>query len=185
MVGLASDEPPQTPQSHPQPPQPKPHPQPPQTQPEEIIDLSSSSDERDQPPPRKMLIPKTEEAILPMEEEQRSQAVVEVVPIYPTQEVIDLSSSPEDDRQQQPFVVKQEQDVDTSPGSRLITSTLMSFRDQVPLEAPTFDLGVEEPLLTTQTMQAIDEIDEQLRQNPALLQSPEPSGTFDILADME
>ncbi|MED6108524.1 hypothetical protein PIB30_024704 [Stylosanthes scabra] len=132
-----------------------------------------------------MVIPKTEEANLPTEEEQPSQAVVEVVPIYPTQEVIDLTSSPEDDRQQQPFVVKQEQDVDTSPGSQLTASTLMSFRDQVPLEAPSFDLGVEEPLLTTHTMQAIDEIDEQLRQNPGLLQSPEPSGTFDILADME
>ncbi|MED6156367.1 hypothetical protein PIB30_013859 [Stylosanthes scabra] len=124
-----------------------------------------------------MAIPKTEEANLPTEEEKPSQAVVE--------EVIDLTSSPEDDHQQQPFVVKQEQDVDTSPGSQLITSTLMSFRDQVPLEAPSFDLGVEEPLLTTQTMQAIDEIDEQLRQNPGLLQSPEPSGTFDILADIE
>ncbi|MED6168686.1 hypothetical protein PIB30_013668 [Stylosanthes scabra] len=61
----------------------------------------------------------------------------------------------------------------------------MSFRDQVPLETPSFDLGVEEPLLTTQTMQAIDEIDEQLRQNPGLLQSPKLSRTFDILADME
>ncbi|MED6119596.1 hypothetical protein PIB30_013233 [Stylosanthes scabra] len=124
-----------------------------------------------------MVIPKTEEANLPTEEEQPSQAVVE--------EVIDLTSSPEDDRQQQPFVVKQEQDVDTSPGSQLTASTLMIFRDQVPLEAPSFDLGVEEPLLTTQTMQAIDEIDEQLRQNPGLLQSPKLSGTFDILADME
>ncbi|MED6193550.1 hypothetical protein PIB30_020694 [Stylosanthes scabra] len=64
-----------------------------------------------------MVIPKTEEANLPTEEEQPSQAVVEVVPIYLTQEVIDLTSSPEDDRQQQPFVVKQEQDVDTSPSS--------------------------------------------------------------------
>ncbi|MED6207379.1 hypothetical protein PIB30_035285 [Stylosanthes scabra] len=34
-------------------------------------------------------------------------------------------------------------------------------------------------------MQAIDEIDEQLRQNLGLLQSLEPSGTFDILPDME
>ncbi|MED6156838.1 hypothetical protein PIB30_018208 [Stylosanthes scabra] len=132
-----------------------------------------------------MVIPKTEEANLPTEEEQPSQAVVEVVPIYPTQEVIDLTSSPEDDHQHQPFVVKQEHDVDTSPGSQFIASNLMSFRDQVPLEAPSFDLGVEKPLLTTQTMQAIDEIDEQLRQNPGLLQSLEPSGTFDILADME
>ncbi|MED6121498.1 hypothetical protein PIB30_030805, partial [Stylosanthes scabra] len=169
-VGPANDEPAQTPQ--PQPQLPQPHPQPPQPQPEELIDISSSSDDGNQPPPRKMLIPKTDEANLPTEEAQPSQTVVE--------EVIDLSSSPEDDRQQQPFVVKQEQDVDTSPSSRIITDVLMCIKDQVPLEAPSFDLGVEEPLLTTQTMQAIVEIDEQLRQNPGLLQSPEPSGTFDI-----
>ncbi|MED6145839.1 hypothetical protein PIB30_028825 [Stylosanthes scabra] len=114
-----------------------------------------------------MMIPKTEEETLPTEEAQPppSQTVVEVVNIYPTQEVIDLSSSLEEDRQQ-PIVPKEEQDVDTSPSpqSQMISSVLVSIRrDNPPMEPPSFDLGVEPPLLTPQTMDAIDEIDDNYR----------------------
>ncbi|MED6204879.1 hypothetical protein PIB30_012926 [Stylosanthes scabra] len=88
-------------QPHQPPPQiPQPQQQPPHPQHEELIDTSSSSEDGSQPPPPKMMIPKSEEATLPTEEIQPppSQTVVEVVNIYPTQEVIDLSSSPEEDR---------------------------------------------------------------------------------------
>ncbi|MED6220982.1 hypothetical protein PIB30_050040 [Stylosanthes scabra] len=107
--------------------------------------------------------------------------------IYPTQEVIDLSSSPEEDRQQ-PIVPKEEQDVETSPSprSQMISSVLVSIRrEHQQMEPPSFDLGVEPPLLTPQTMDAIDDIDDQLQKNPSLLRTPDPLGTFNILADME
>ncbi|MED6144779.1 hypothetical protein PIB30_018627 [Stylosanthes scabra] len=182
-----SDEPHQPPQPPPQLPQPQ-H-QPPHPQHEDIIDISSSSEDESQPPPPKMIIPKTEEETLPTEEAQPppSQTVVEVVNIYPTQEVIDLSSSSEEDRQQ-PIVPKEEQDVDTSPSprSQMISDVLVSIRrDNPPMEPPSFDLGVEPPLLTPQTMDAINEIDDQLQKNPNLLRTPDPMGTSHILADME
>ncbi|MED6217145.1 hypothetical protein PIB30_015045 [Stylosanthes scabra] len=178
------DQPPQPPPQLPQP-----HQQPPHPQHEELIDISSSSKDGSQPPPPKMMIPKSEEATLPTEEAQPppSQTVVEVVNIYPTQEVIDLSSSPEEDRKQ-PIVPKEEQDVETSPSprSQIISSVLVSIRrEHQPIEPSSFDLGVDLPLLTPQTMEAIDEIDEQLQKNPSLLRTPDPLGTFDILADME
>ncbi|MED6145043.1 hypothetical protein PIB30_021400 [Stylosanthes scabra] len=128
-----------------------------------------------------MMIPKSEEETLPTEEAQPppSQTVVE--------EVIDLSSSPEEDRQQH-IVPKEEKDVETStsPRSQMISSVLVSIRQEhQPMEPPSFDLGVEPPLLTPQTMDAIDEIHDQLQKNPSLLRTPDPLGTFNILADME
>ncbi|MED6122185.1 hypothetical protein PIB30_037432 [Stylosanthes scabra] len=136
-----------------------------------------------------MMIPKSKEETLPTEEAQPppSQTVVEVVNIYPTQDVIDLSSSLEEDRQQ-PIVPKEEQVVDTSPSprSQMISSVLVSIRrEHQQMEPPSFDLGVEPPLLTPQTMDATDEIDDQLQKNPSLLRTPDPLGTFNILADME
>ncbi|MED6112662.1 hypothetical protein PIB30_063623 [Stylosanthes scabra] len=96
-----------------------------------------------------------------------------------------MSSSPEEDRQQ-PIVPKEEQDVETSPRSQMISSVLVSIRrDNPPLEPPSFDLGVKPPLLTPQTMDVIDEIDDQLQKNPNLLRTPDPLGTSHILADME
>ncbi|MED6174751.1 hypothetical protein PIB30_071986 [Stylosanthes scabra] len=180
-VGHSSDQP------QPQPQLRQPHPQTHYPQHEELIDISSSSEDENQPSKPKLVIPKIEEATLPTEEiqTQPSQAVVEVVNIFPTQEVIDLSSSPEEDRQQ-PLVPKEEHDVETSTRSQIISSVLVSIRlDHQPIEAPSFDLGVEEPPLTTQTMEAIDEIDEQLRKNPDLLRTPDPLGAHHILADME
>ncbi|MED6219438.1 hypothetical protein PIB30_035841 [Stylosanthes scabra] len=102
-----------------------------------------------------------------------------------TQEVIDLSSSPEEDRQR-PMVPKEEQDVYNSPRSQMISSVLVSIRrDHQTIETPSFDLGVEPPLLTPQMMDAIDEIDDKLKKNPELLRTPNPLGTDDIIADME
>ncbi|MED6168675.1 hypothetical protein PIB30_013657 [Stylosanthes scabra] len=140
-------------------------PEPPPPQYEELIDISSSSEDENQPPPPQIKITKTEEANLPTEEAQpqQSQAVVE-----------------------QPIVPKEEQDVETSPRSQIISSVLVSIRcDHQTLEPPSFDLGVEPPLLTPQTMDAIDDIDDHLKKNPELLRTPDPLGTFDILADME
>ncbi|MED6118958.1 hypothetical protein PIB30_007848 [Stylosanthes scabra] len=183
-VHFRPHQPPQPPPQLPQPQQQPPHPNH-----EDIIDISSSSEAESQPPPPKMVIPKTKEETLPTEEAQPppSQTVVEVVNIYPTQKVIDLSSSPEEDLQQ-PIVPKEEQDVDISPSprSQMISSVLVSIRrDNPPMEPPSFDLGVEPPLLTPQTMDAIDEIDDQLQKNPNLLRTPDPLGTSHILADME
>ncbi|MED6107070.1 hypothetical protein PIB30_010517 [Stylosanthes scabra] len=84
------------------------------------------------------------------------------------------------------MVPKEEQDVDHSPCSQIISSVLVSIRrDHQTIEAPSFDLGVEPPLLTPQTMDAIDEIDDKLKKNPELLRTPDPLGTDDIIADME
>ncbi|MED6177399.1 hypothetical protein PIB30_097754 [Stylosanthes scabra] len=187
QVERASDQHDETPQTH-SIPQPQPQRTPTESNNSENPAIDDSEDES-QPPPPKMMIPKSEEATLSTEEAQPppSQTVVEVVNIYPTQEVIDLSSSLEEDRQQ-PIVPKEEQDVDTSPSprSRIISSVLVSIRrEHQPMEPPSFDLGVEPPLLTPQTMDAIDEIDDQLQKNPSLLRTLDPLGTFNILADME
>ncbi|MED6220446.1 hypothetical protein PIB30_044858, partial [Stylosanthes scabra] len=159
---------------------PHPQPQPPPPQYEDLIDLSSSSEDGNQPPPPKFRIPKTEEAEEAQHAEeaqpQQSQTVVEVVNILPTQEVIDLSSSLEEDRKQ-PMVPKEEQDDDNSPHSQIISSVLVSIRrDHQPIGTPSFDLGVEPPLLTPQTMDAIDEIDDKLKKNPELDTRPFGNG---------
>ncbi|MED6201324.1 hypothetical protein PIB30_093785 [Stylosanthes scabra] len=91
-------------------PEPQSQQQPPQ---DDVIDLSSCSD--DKQPPHHMdvvhpLVPKVEKLQKdqpPPVLEQPSQSVVEVVPIYPTQEVIDVSSSSEDERP--PLIPKTEQ----------------------------------------------------------------------------
>ncbi|MED6119297.1 hypothetical protein PIB30_010539 [Stylosanthes scabra] len=173
----------------PQPQPPVPQQQLPPPQYEDLIDISSSSEDENQPPPPQFKIPKFEEVeeAQPTKEAQPqpSQTVVEVVNVLPTQEVIDISSSPEEDRQQH-IVPKEEQDVENSPRSRIISSVLVSIRrDHHTPEPPSFDLGVEPPLLTPQTMDAINDIDDKLKKNPELLKTPDPLGTFDILADME
>ncbi|MED6208055.1 hypothetical protein PIB30_041447 [Stylosanthes scabra] len=84
------------------------------------------------------------------------------------------------------MVSKKEQDIDHSPRSQIISSVLVSIRrDHQTLGSPSFDLGVEPPLLTPQAMDAIDEIDDKLKKNPELLRTPDPLGTDDIIADME
>ncbi|MED6163466.1 hypothetical protein PIB30_080192 [Stylosanthes scabra] len=126
----------QPPQPSPQ--LPEPQQQPPHPQHGEIINISSSSEDGSQPPPPKKPNPHPPKLWLKN--------------IYPTQDVIDLSSSPEEDRQQ-PIVPKEEQDVDTSPSphSQMISSVLVSIRrEHQQMEPPSFDLGVEPPLLTPQ-----------------------------------
>ncbi|MED6187304.1 hypothetical protein PIB30_075143 [Stylosanthes scabra] len=132
----------------------------------------------------KVLIPKTEEVHFPTNEGeppnvvcQPSQSIVEVIPIYPSQEVIDISSSSEDE--QPPLIPKEEKanehDV-SSPSSRIKTDVLMSMNlDRARDDIPSFDLGVGEPLLTKQVIEDITEMDDQLKNNPGLLKTPEPT----------
>ncbi|MED6135247.1 hypothetical protein PIB30_044536 [Stylosanthes scabra] len=125
-------------------PEPQPQQQPPQ---DDVIDLSSCSD--DKQPPHHMdvvhpLVPKVEklqEDQPPPVLEQPSQSVVEVVPIYPTQEVIDVSSSSEDERP--PLIPKTEQLDPYSPSAKIISEVLISMNRD---EAPSFDLGIDPPL---------------------------------------
>ncbi|MED6187484.1 hypothetical protein PIB30_076900 [Stylosanthes scabra] len=109
-------------------PQPQPQQQPHQ---DDVIEISSCSD--DEQPPDHMevlhpLVPKVEELQEdqpPRVLEQPSQTVVEVVPIYPTQEIIDVSSGSEDERQ--PLIPKTEEYHVYSPSARIITEVLMSM----------------------------------------------------------
>ncbi|MED6223762.1 hypothetical protein PIB30_077236 [Stylosanthes scabra] len=73
-------------------------------------------------------------------------------PIYPTQEVIDISSSSEDEHKPQPIkvvVLKIEDCLVTSPSSKLITEVLMSMGQELPPESqpdpsvPSFSVGKE------------------------------------------
>ncbi|MED6217208.1 hypothetical protein PIB30_015542 [Stylosanthes scabra] len=166
-------------------PQPRPHPQPhPQHQHEHEGDRVPIADAHAEKTPQTHPSPQPHPKRTPNDNTNAETPAIDEN-LLPTQEVIDLSSSPEEDRQQ-PIVPKKEQDVETSPRSRIISSVLVSIRrDHQTLEPPSFDLGVEPPLLTPQTMDAIDDIDDQLKKNPELLRTPDPLGTFDILADME
>ncbi|MED6107027.1 hypothetical protein PIB30_010166 [Stylosanthes scabra] len=157
--------------------------------------ISPSSEDANQPSPMKVLIPKTEEVYLPTNKDQPpnvvcqpSQSIVEVVPVYPSQKVIDISSSSEDE--QPPLIPKKEQADDndvSSPSSRIITDVLMSMnQDRTQEDIPSFDLGVGEPLLTTQIIEDITEMDDQLRNNLALLKTPKPTKSASyIQGDME
>ncbi|MED6224337.1 hypothetical protein PIB30_083000 [Stylosanthes scabra] len=123
---------------HEQPPPQQPHQPCQQQQPQqEYIDISSCSEGEPEPTPIRVLIPKDETYIVPttedrIEEGVPSQSVLEVVPIYPIQEVIDISSSSEDEHEPQPkpikvVVPKVEEGLVTSPSSKLITEVLMSM----------------------------------------------------------
>ncbi|MED6175325.1 hypothetical protein PIB30_077275 [Stylosanthes scabra] len=111
MLSKPEHEPPQQPrQLEEETPIQQPQQQPPQ---DDVIEISSCSD--DEQPPDHMevlhpLVPKVEELQEdqpPRVLEQPSQTVVEVLPIYPTQEVIDVSSGSEDERQ--PLIKKIEE----------------------------------------------------------------------------
>ncbi|MED6135474.1 hypothetical protein PIB30_046815 [Stylosanthes scabra] len=63
-------------------------------------------------------------------------------PIYPTQEVIDISPGSEDE--QQPLIPKTEEDPVSSPSSKIITEVLMNMNKEPQRDkAPLFDLGIE------------------------------------------
>ncbi|MED6210820.1 hypothetical protein PIB30_067736 [Stylosanthes scabra] len=104
-----------------------PVPEPPQQPPhqEEIIDISSSSEDEHEPTPFIPLIlkakeeeqppqPRQEEKNPSADEEQhlevegrpvQTQSVVKVIPIYPTQEVFDISSGSDDELEPTPIQV--------------------------------------------------------------------------------
>ncbi|MED6163812.1 hypothetical protein PIB30_083672 [Stylosanthes scabra] len=181
-------------------PEPQPQQQPPQ---DDVIDLSSCSD--DEQPPHHMdvvhpLVPKVEklqEDQPPRVLEQPSQSVVEVVPIYPTQEVIDVSSSSEDERP--PLIPKTEQLDPYSPSAKIISEVLISMnRDEAPSldlgidpplpqreEAPSFDLGIDPPLLTTQDLSNIEELDKLVQKAKDQFQTPQPIKTIENQKELE
>ncbi|MED6174171.1 hypothetical protein PIB30_066470 [Stylosanthes scabra] len=155
-------------------------PQPQQQPQDDVIDLSSCSD--DEQPPHHMdvmhpLVPKVEklqEDQHPPVLEQPSQSVVEVVPIYPTQEVIDVSSGSEDERP--PLIPKTEELDPYSPSAKII-----SERE----EAPSFDLGIDPPLLTTQDLSYIEELDELVQKAKDQFQTPQPIKSLENQKELE
>ncbi|MED6135398.1 hypothetical protein PIB30_046060 [Stylosanthes scabra] len=184
---------------------------------EEIIDISSSSEDEHEPTPFIPLIPKAEEE-QPHEEEHpeennpsadeeqrpegegrpvQNQSIVEVIPIYPTQEVIDISSS-DDETEPTPIPVlipKSEVDHVNSPRAKSITEVLLSMSQDHPThsepdDAPLFDLGIdygkepppiqEERLLTTQLISEIEELDELIKEKENQFQTPQPTQRLNI-----
>ncbi|MED6178397.1 hypothetical protein PIB30_107204, partial [Stylosanthes scabra] len=127
-------------------PEPQPQRQPPQ---DDVIGLSSCSDD-EQPPhhmdvvhPLVSKVEKLQEDQPPPVLEQPSQSVVEVVPIYPTQEVIDVSSSSEDER---PLMIPKTEQLDPyppPPSAKIISEVLISMNRD---EAASLDLGIDPPL---------------------------------------
>ncbi|MED6123619.1 hypothetical protein PIB30_050803 [Stylosanthes scabra] len=118
-------------------------------------------------------------------------------PIYPTQEVIDVSSSSEDERP--PLIPKTEEYHAYSPSARIITEVLMSMnRDEAPSfdlgidpplpqreEAPSFDLGIDPPLLTTQDHSDIEELDELVKKAKDQFQTPQPKKSLENQKELE
>ncbi|MED6188404.1 hypothetical protein PIB30_085627 [Stylosanthes scabra] len=142
----------------------------------EYIDISSCSKGEPEPTPIKVLIPKAKTDILPTTEDMikeaaPSQLVLEVVPIYPTQEV--------------------EDDLVTSPSSTLITEVLMSMgqdKGEEPQPDSPPDPSIlsleqrnnppktleEEFPLTTRTMQVIEGMDEHVSGHEPPVETPNP-----------
>ncbi|MED6144567.1 hypothetical protein PIB30_016839 [Stylosanthes scabra] len=128
-----------------------------------------------------------------------SQSVIEVVPIYPTQEVIGISFNSEDEHEPPSIKVvvpKAEDCLVTSPSYKLITDVLMSMGQELPPEsqpdsAHSFSLGEEfgrplgtqeQPLktpeeelsLTARTISAIESLDKQVSGEAPQLETPNP-----------
>ncbi|MED6154075.1 hypothetical protein PIB30_108482, partial [Stylosanthes scabra] len=118
-------------------------------------------------------------------------------PIYPTQEVIDISSSSEDETT--PLIPKTEQLDPYSPSAKIISEVLISMnRDEAPSldlgidpplpqreEAPSFDLGIDPPLLTTQDLFDIEELDELVQKAKDQFQTPQPIKTIENQKELE
>ncbi|MED6139195.1 hypothetical protein PIB30_081593 [Stylosanthes scabra] len=112
-------------------------------------------------------------------------------PIHPTQEVIEVSSSSEDERP--PLIPKTEQLDPYSSSAKIISEVLISMnRDEAPSlylgidpslpqreEAPSFDLGIDPPLLTTQDLSDIEELDELVQKAKDQFQTPQPIKTIE------
>ncbi|MED6175509.1 hypothetical protein PIB30_079030 [Stylosanthes scabra] len=169
------EQPPQQPPHLEEHPSQQPHPE------EEIIDISSSSKDEHEPIPSRVffpLVPKAEEEQPhqevhppqpqhpqdeknPFADEEKhleaegrpvqTQSAVEVIPIYPTQEVIDISSSSNDEPEPTPIKVsipKAEVDHVSSPHAKTITEVLLSMSQEHPTQSepdgdPSFDLGID------------------------------------------
>ncbi|MED6111250.1 hypothetical protein PIB30_050858 [Stylosanthes scabra] len=193
---------------------------------EEVINIFSSSEDKHEPTPNRVffpLIPKAEkeqpqqeeqppqhpqeEENPPPDEEQdleaegrptQTQSIVEVIPIYPTQEVIDISSSSDVENEPTPIQVlipKAEVDLVSSPHKKSITDVLLSMSQEHPThfepdDAPSFNLGVhygtephqtqEERLLTTQAIPEIEESDELIREKGDQFQTFQPTQSLNI-----
>ncbi|MED6209218.1 hypothetical protein PIB30_052573 [Stylosanthes scabra] len=165
---------------------------------EEVIDISSSSEDEHESTPSR---PQEEENRSADEEQHieangrptQTQSVVEVIPIYPTQEVVDISSSSDDEPEPTPIQViipKTKVDLVSSPRAKSITDVLLRMSKEhltysEPDNAPSFDLGInygtgpqqtqEEHLLTTQDVSEIEELDELIRKKGDQFQTPQPT----------
>ncbi|MED6192726.1 hypothetical protein PIB30_012896 [Stylosanthes scabra] len=124
-------------------------------------------------------------------QEPASQSVVEVVPVFPTQEVIDISSGSDDDNEPQPqpiklLVPKIEDCLVSSPSSKLITEvqpdpSVPSFSlnlgfptPPVTQDQPPTTLDEEFPL-TTRTMAVINNMNEPVSGPEPTTATPQPT----------
>ncbi|MED6170754.1 hypothetical protein PIB30_034146 [Stylosanthes scabra] len=150
-----------------------------------LTDALMRMSQEEQPPPQKednnpAQIEEHPPRLERQDEEVPSQSVVEVVPIYPTQEVIDISSSSEDEHEPKSIKVmvpKIEDCLVTFPSSKLITEVLMSMGQELQPETqpdhsvPSFSLGKEfqRPLRTQEQPPKTPE------EEPPQLETPQPT----------
>ncbi|MED6139612.1 hypothetical protein PIB30_085478 [Stylosanthes scabra] len=93
-------------------------------------------------------------------------------------------SDSEDERQ--PLIPKTEEDHVSSPSARIITEVLMSMNRELQRdEAPSFDLGIDPPLLTTQDLSNIEELDELVRKAQDQFQTPQTTKSLENQKDLE
>ncbi|MED6222135.1 hypothetical protein PIB30_061484 [Stylosanthes scabra] len=199
----------QQPPHHEEQPSQQPHPE------EEVIDISSSSEDEHGPTPfipltlklrknknmkkstlRKIILRRMKNNVL-RQRADLSKLNPSWKPIYPTQEVIDISSS-DDETEPTPIRVlipKSEVDHVSSPCAKSITEVLLSMSQDHPThsepdDAPSFDLGIdygkgpppaqEERLLTTQVISEIEELDELIKEKENQFQTPQPAQRLNI-----
>ncbi|MED6210272.1 hypothetical protein PIB30_062615, partial [Stylosanthes scabra] len=179
-------------------PEPQPQQQPPQ---DDVIDLSSCSDD-EQPPHHMDVVHPLVSKVEKLQEDQPPPCWSNRLnrwwkPIYPTQEVIDVSSSSEDERP--PLIPKTEQLDPYSPSAKIISEVLISMnRDEAPSldlgidpplpqreETPSFDLGIDPPLLTTRDLSDIEELDELVQKAKDQFQTPQPIKTIENQKELE
>ncbi|MED6148050.1 hypothetical protein PIB30_049510 [Stylosanthes scabra] len=167
-------------------------------QPQEEEQPPKQPTQQEEQPPQ----PRQEEENPPIDEEQllevEEQPTQTHFPIHPTQEVIDISSSSDDEHQPtsiQVLIPKAEEDPVSSPRAKIITDVLLSMNQEPPPEsepddAPSFDLGIdygtgphqtqEEPLVTTQPISEIEELDVLIKQEGDQFQTPQPTQSLNI-----
>ncbi|MED6116519.1 hypothetical protein PIB30_101035 [Stylosanthes scabra] len=146
----------------------QPEPQPQQQPQDDVIDLSSCSD--DEQPPHHMdvvhpLVPKVEklqEDQPPPVLEQPSQSVVEVVAKIISEVLISMNK-------------------DEAPSFDLGIDLPLPQRE----EAPSFDLGIDPPLLTTQDLFDIEELDELVQKAKDQFQTPQPIKSLENQKELE